>query len=1072
MDISKNRHVLPTGVVTFLLTDVVGSTRIWQQSPHAARALARHAELIHAAIAEHDGVRPPDQGEGDSTLSAFARPGAAVAAALAAQRALLAETWPDGAAVAVRMSVHTGEAERSDNGNYGGLALIRAARLRAVARGGQVLISATTAALVADLLPDAATLADLGTAELAGFDRPERVHLLCHPSLPHEAPRLGTTALGDALPTWPTSLVGRERERREVGERLAKAHLVTITGAGGSGKTRLAHAIAQDHLEAHADGVVWVELARLNADAQVAAAVVSACGLIETPAASALEVLAQRLAKRDLLIVLDNCEHLLAACAELADALLRAAPGVRVLATAREPLGVAGEVMWRIPSLSVPAEDARALDHIESADAVRLFVERARASQPEFTLDRDSAPIVAAVCRRLDGIPLALELAAARVRALSLERLAAGLDDRFRLLTGGARTAVARQRTLLASVDWSYGLLDDVEQALFRRLAVFAAPFSLEAAEAVAADDELDRLDVLDVLARLVDKSLVLHGNDRYRMLETLRHFGLERAAERGELEQVRDRHLTWLRSRASAWAADREWLSARAETEIAAETPDLIAAIDWSIGRHAAATIDLLQPLGATWPMTLALSQARAVAARVLRPYPVGSPAWLETLAPIAGALTVAGDAATMSAASAALAGARADLSPLGRLQLETALCWGLAWLGRSEGIHGLERAIEDARAMGNRKAEALATFHLLMLTFSNDVNRTRRLADWLMRQTPPGSQFHVSLQQAIAFVAMCSGDLKSARALMTSYRHPAMAIGRAQFALLIGDRTPVQEALAQLDHAGEFGVFEGARDYCVGALAALDGDLATARDCFRAALRPGLGGRVARQELARAAAAIGDEAEWNAIQDETAREYADSDANLPLAFVDLGRALRARRDSPVEAEAHTHAALERLMRFGFRLFQVDALERLALIVGEVGRLDEAARLVGATRAFRTSVGYRRVYPSVAFDELCATLDPALVEEGAALSLEEAVEYARRGRGERSRPEHGWDSLTPTEARVVDLVAAGLPNKIIAEKLFVSVATVKTHLVHVYAKLDVRTRTELAARAARRANQ
>ncbi|HTO57877.1 MAG TPA: NB-ARC domain-containing protein, partial [Pseudomonadales bacterium] len=565
MDTSKNRHVLPTGVVTFLLTDVVGSTRIWQQSPHAARALARHAELIHAAIAEHDGVRPPDQGEGDSTLSAFARPGAAVAAALAAQRALLAETWPDGAAVAVRMSVHTGEAERSDNGNYGGLALIRAARLRAVARGGQVLISATTAALVADLLPDAATLADLGTAELAGFDRPERVHLLCHPSLPHEAPRLGTTALGDALPTWPTSLVGRERERREVGERLAKAHLVTITGAGGSGKTRLAHAIAQDHLEAHADGVVWVELARLNADAQVAAAVVSACGLIETPAASALEVLAQRLAKRDLLIVLDNCEHLLAACAELADALLRAAPGVRVLATAREPLGVAGEVMWRIPSLSVPAEDARALDHIESADAVRLFVERARASQPEFTLDRDSAPIVAAVCRRLDGIPLALELAAARVRALSLERLAAGLDDRFRLLTGGARTAVARQRTLLASVDWSYGLLDDVEQALFRRLAVFAAPFSLEAAEAVAADDVLDRLDVLDVLARLVDKSLVLHGNDRYRMLETLRHFGLERAAECGELEQVRDRHLTWLRSRASAWAADREWLSARA---------------------------------------------------------------------------------------------------------------------------------------------------------------------------------------------------------------------------------------------------------------------------------------------------------------------------------------------------------------------------------------------------------------------------------------------------------------------------------------------------------------------------
>ncbi len=272
--------------------------------------------------------------------------------------------------------------------------------------------------------------------------------------------------------------------------------------------------------------------------------------------------------------MLDNCEHLLAACAVVVDAVLAACANVRVLATSREPLGVQGETSWRIPSLALPAEDETDPERVLATDAGRLFVERARAARSDFALDPSSAAAVARICRRLDGIPLALELAAARVRALSVAQLAERLDDRFRLLTGGARTAVARQRTLLASVEWSHDLLDPAERTLFRRLSVFASPFSLEAAEAVASDESLDRLEVFDLLARLVDKSLVSYGGDRYRMLETLRQYALERADDAGELPALRDRHLAWFRRRASGWALEREIATEPVLAEVAARRP------------------------------------------------------------------------------------------------------------------------------------------------------------------------------------------------------------------------------------------------------------------------------------------------------------------------------------------------------------------------------------------------------------------------------------------------------------------------------------------------------------------
>jgi predicted ATPase/DNA-binding CsgD family transcriptional regulator len=816
---------------------------------------------------------------------------------------------------------------------------------------------------------------------------------------------------------------------------------------------------------------VWVELARIADDAQVAPAVVGACGLVEVPGATALEVLTRGLASAEVLIVLDNCEHLLAACAGLADALVRAGPGVRVLATSREPLGVGGETMWRIPSLAVAPEGERSLDRIAASDAVKLFVERARASRTDFDLDAVSAPIVARICRRLDGIPLALELAAARVRALSIERLAEGLDDRFRLLTGGARTAMARQRTLLASVEWSYDLLDSAEQALFRRLAVFAAPFTLEAAESVAAGEDLDRLDVFDLLARLVDKSLVQHTGDRYRMLETLRQYGLERADDARELALVRDRHLDWFRRRADGWAADREVVSEAVAAEIAAETPDLIASLDWSLGPDRSPALELLEPLGCSWQLRFAPTEARAVATRVLAGFEAGSREWLEALAPVAFVLVIGGDTGSIPAWREALQRHGNSVTRKAHCRLESALSWGLAILGRPEGIAGQQRAIDGARAARMRATEVTATHSLAMHLTARDLRRARALATWLDRHVPAQAANRGLVAGALGAVALFEGDLTAARALLPRTPTPGYYHWLAFLALFSGDRAPLRDALALLERTGELGVFEAARPFLAAVQALLDGDLVSARERLRDGSRlPGAHGMLARQHLVAVTHALGQGAEADALLSDLEGELAETDLHLAIANCEVLRAELARSTSATAAESAAHGALARSVQFGFPLCQVYALETLGAIAGEAGRLPEAGRLLGAADGFRSRTGFHHRYLPGALDELREKLDPAALVDGARLSLEEAVEYARRGRGERGRPEHGWESLTPTEARVVELVSAGLPNKEIAQKLFVSLATVKTHLVHVYGKLDVRTRAELAAEAARRA--
>ena len=435
--------LLPTGTVTLLLADVEGSTRLWETQPgEMTAAVARLNQAVSEIIATHDGVRPVEQGEGDSFVAAFARASDAVAAAVALQRAPLAP-------IRLRIGVHTGEVQLRDEGNYAGPTINRTARLRDLGHGGQTLLSGATEPLVVDRLPEGAWLTDLGTHPLRDLPRPERVVQLCHPDLVNEFPPLRTSKAVAAsnLPVQLTSFVGREAELTQLRELLAQNRVVTLTGAGGAGKTRLAVQVAAQLADEFDDGVWYVDLAPITDPELVSVTVARALGLPDQPGRSTMDSLLRFVRDRQMLVVLDNCEHLLDASAELVVAVLSGAARLTLLATSREAIGLAGEVSWRVPSLSL------------ADDAIEMFTDRARHARPGFAVSDDNAAAVTEICRRLDGLPLAIELAAARVRALSLNEILDSLHDRFRLLTGGARTAVRRQQTLRASVDWSHALL-------------------------------------------------------------------------------------------------------------------------------------------------------------------------------------------------------------------------------------------------------------------------------------------------------------------------------------------------------------------------------------------------------------------------------------------------------------------------------------------------------------------------------------------------------------------------------------------------------------------------------------
>jgi predicted ATPase/class 3 adenylate cyclase len=525
---------------TFLFTDIEGSTILLGRLGERlyAQVLADHHLLIRSGLAAHDGREVDTQG--DAFFAVFSSSRGCVAAVLEMQQAMQAHVWPGGAHVRVRMGVHTGEASRTAVGLVG-LDVHRAARVAAVGYGGQVLLSETAAALVRGFLPPGASLADLGVHRLKDLGRPERIFQLQAAGLAvgfGPLRSLGNPALPNNLPAQLASFVGRDQELAEVRALVESSRLVTLTGAGGSGKTRLSLQAAAELLDGSGDGVWLVELAAVSDEHAVAQAVCGALGIAAQPGRTALDTLLDALGPQEVLVVLDNCEHLVSGCAKTADAIVTRCPRVHLVATSREPLGIGGEAIYRVPPLSLPGPGEADPAAAESSDAVALFLERARAQGAALPLDEQTAPLAVSICRRLDGLPLAIELAAARLRSMSLSSLHDRLDQRFGLLTGGSRSSLERQQTLRATVEWSYSLLNTAEQQLLGRLSVFAESFDLDAAEAVCGFGDIELFDVAGLLGSLVDKSLVAAEPAgpalRYRLLETIRQFAAEQLTDAG----------------------------------------------------------------------------------------------------------------------------------------------------------------------------------------------------------------------------------------------------------------------------------------------------------------------------------------------------------------------------------------------------------------------------------------------------------------------------------------------------------------------------------------------------------
>lgn len=576
----------PSGQVTYLFTDIEGSTRLWRAHPEEmARALAAHFELLDDVVQRHGGRVHQDTGDGIFAVFPVARQG--VAASVAAQLALRQRDWGPIGPLRVRMGLHTGEVDRTLS-DYRGTPVNRTARIMGVAHGGQVVVSAAAHGLVRDDPPDRVTFRDLGTHRLKDLSDAEHLYQVRHPDLPGDFPPLRSLEeVPNNLPITLSTFVGREGELRQVADALDRSRLVTLTGPGGAGKSRLALQVAADRIDVYPDGVWLVELAPLNDGDQLPRAVASGLSLPELVDA---ELVIDHLRTRHTLLVMDNCEHVIDAATSFLDEVLRISPHVSALATSREPLSVTGEVVRSVPPLAIPGEENVDPESILAFEATRLFVDRAQAVDPRFQPDAAAAREIARICRHLDGIPLAIELAAARVRALPVAELSRRLDDRFRLLRGGPRTALPHHQTLEATVAWSYDLLDEPERRLFERLSVFTGGFSLDAAERVGATDDgaVEDWDVLDILTRLIDRSLVVaeHGRTeaRYRLLETLRVFARRQLEARGDGDDTREAHAAWAAEFVAAAAAEMSgdeelaWLD-----RLEAEFLNLRTALNWA---------------------------------------------------------------------------------------------------------------------------------------------------------------------------------------------------------------------------------------------------------------------------------------------------------------------------------------------------------------------------------------------------------------------------------------------------------------------------------------------------------
>jgi predicted ATPase/class 3 adenylate cyclase/DNA-binding CsgD family transcriptional regulator len=1099
---------MPAGVVTFLLTDVAGSTRLWEDDRHAmARAISRHYEIIDEQVNRHAGVRPVEQGEGDSTVAAFARASDAIRAALGIQRAILEEPWPDGVQIAVRIGIHTGEADHRGHGNYAGPAVIRCARVRALGHGGQTVLTRATADIARDDLPRDASLIDLGEHPLRDLNHPEHIFQLSQEGVPSDFPPLVSSHVrANTLPAQVTSFVGREHEMDEIRRLLEETRLLTLVGAGGCGKTRLAIEVAEQLQDCYRDGALWVDLSSLSDPALVASTVANALKLRWTLTQDVTDTVAAYLSHRNMLLLLDNCEHLAAACASFAERVVRACAETTIIATSREPLGVPAETTWRVPSLSVPSDDQDA----EQCESVRLFLERARKSRPQLRSSAETLSAVAAICRRLDGIPLAIELAAARVRTMSPQQIAAGIGDRFSLLGGGTRTALPRQRTLEASVDWSFNLLGEPERILFRRLAIFAGGFSLDAAEHVCADDGIDELAVLDVLSQLVDRSLVqtedLVEGTRYRLLETVRAYARQKLADSDEGRSIRDRHLAFF----------VEFLEKAAE---GFHTPDVVgwvdrterdhdnirAAIDWSI--ESQQTDEALRFGGALFYFALYgnhLPETRRRLDAILS-LAEGDPALRgRALASVAAAGTfLFEDPEIVRAFAEEAVSIAREVGDKQRLaQALGSLAFTALYGDARVAVPFLEEAIAAAGEAADRPTVCLALVGLVIAhTTQGEELEARNAAERALAVARP-SRHPFWLAQALCwegFRAVMWGEFDSARSTLDESIALSRDIGDQwflPFSLAVrgyadAQSGRVQDARRECDEAisvarpaglifqvGTADLMSAERSYIAGdpdeAIAFAEEALAIFRlSGYQFGIAVSLNARAWAEECRG-------ERDTARRTAEEALEVARS-AGLPRdearALVAIARVDLAE-GSIDAAEERLHEALGIAAQRRLSLEVVTTIEHIAKVAAANESFEEAARLLGAAHTAREDLGYpipvvRAKEHDAQLDSLRAAMGDELFnvawKDGAALTIEGAVAYATRARGERKRPSHGWASLTPTELDVVRLVQQGLTNPQIAQRMFISKNTVMTHLSHVFSKLGVKARAELASEATRR---
>lgn len=1094
-----------TRVVVVLTADSEESTGSGDSARNATAAVGRLEMLFDEILCRHGGARSvADHDEG--FVACFYRALDAVAFALDLQRAVAADACAQGATPKARMALHAGEVGPAQ-ADAPRLVASRCRALRDIAHPGQTLVTGVVRDLCLHQLSKEVVLIDLGTVRLRDLSRPERVYQLAQSGLASEFPQLRSVdAVSNNLPIQRTTFVGRETELASIARLFCSGHrLVTLTGAGGCGKTRLGLHVAAALAPHYAGGVWWIDLAKLGGASLLPSAVATALAIKEVQGERLLDTIARRLRHGPTLLLLDNCEHMIADSAGLVHDLLDACPSLSCLTTSREPLGVDGEITWRVPALRLPAEGASTAA-AACSEAVQLFADRASQVQHDFRIADENAGAVAAICTRLDGIPLAIELAAARIRMLTTEQILAGLKDRFRLLTGGMRTTLPRHRTLRASVDWSYGMLSEEERVVLRQLAVFAGGFRLDAVEGVCPDGSITQERVLDILTALVDRSLV-HVQEgtraaRYHLLDTIRQYASDRLVESGEAEATRTRHLRFFLALAEGVQPELEGPGLFESLSLLdAEHDNIRAALDWSLEAQADAEgLRLASALWLFWLLRGHLTEGKRrfeLALRAVDAPPTLRPSALIGLGQL---LVLRGDlveAASVAREALEIARAQQDRRLEGRA-LDT-LAYSTAFLDPAATPRLFEQSVSVSREAGDGPfvADALNGLGISHYLAGDYHTATTSLLEAVTCSRESGNAATLTIGLAVlGYCLALQGRLARAQ---TCLRESLVTARR------LGDRAFCAQSLFSL------GFIEAQRGEHARAEALLEESVDVAREASPlivafALLTHGWARYVAgdadgsRVRLEEALAlgrtmALPWVTSWSlAFLGGAAR----MSGCLERAHVYIQEALAVAKSSglhtdvPIDAAARLardmgdldlaeslqHDALNAAHAIDSVLLVPGHLEALAGLAGLDGRCREAVRLFGAAEAAREAHslarhaaerdGYeadvdriRRALPGGEFR--------AAWDEGRAMSLKQASSYCARGRGERRRPSFGWGSLTPTELEVVRHVTQGCTNPEVARRLFVAPSTVKAHLAHIFAKVGVSTRAELAAQATRR---